>query len=154
MLIPSFLRLDSYHQGSPVLLSSDGCLSVFEWRTSAACPLVEDSGDDCQVVDPVTQFLYDLTPLMQDDDFVFVFVIIDLLLVTVLRITSGEYQYRLHLCGKSTQACDNGNGLDPNTAACQISTENNFVCDFTSECLSSSYTGLFTWCRVQQPCSV
>jgi hypothetical protein len=64
--------LFSFFKGTPILLSSDGCMSVFEWRTSAACPLAKDSGSDCKVVDPATNFLYDLSPLMKDEDYVFV----------------------------------------------------------------------------------
>lgn len=58
-------------QGSPTLLTYDGCQYVFEWQTSAACALQEDVGENCQVSDPVTGFVYNLTPLMKDTDYSF-----------------------------------------------------------------------------------
>ena len=50
-------------------MTIDACTATFEWRTYAACALEEEDGSNCQVEDPNTGYLYDLTTLMQDEDY-------------------------------------------------------------------------------------
>jgi insulin-like growth factor 2 receptor len=54
--------------GEPYFISLDtkNCVYHFEWRTSAACPVKDTSGDDCKVKDATTGFTYDMNPLRDE----------------------------------------------------------------------------------------
>ena len=65
-------RCDPSKIGSPVLVENDGnCSFVFDWETSAACPIVASNGSSCVVTDSDTGDVYDFTPLMQDSDYTY-----------------------------------------------------------------------------------
>jgi insulin-like growth factor 2 receptor len=37
------------------------CLTLFEWKTAAACPLGQETSNNCKLVDELTGFTYDMT---------------------------------------------------------------------------------------------
>ncbi|XP_075123765.1 cation-independent mannose-6-phosphate receptor isoform X2 [Leptodactylus fuscus] len=93
-----------HNVGSPVFQEKDDCEYVFLWRTSEACPVVRAEGDDCQVKDPKYDFVYDLRPLGE----------------TVIEVASGEYKYKLKVCGGiTTSECTAPAGST--VSSCQVS---------------------------------
>eukprot|EP00042_Codosiga_hollandica_P059240 m.908301 g.908301 ORF g.908301 m.908301 type:complete len:2204 (+) comp60100_c0_seq3:1210-7821(+) len=90
--------------GKPLLTYNDNnCYYDFDWATSAACPVEPEFGSNCQVVDPVTDHLFDLTSLMRPgQDY---------------NVTTPQYTYFIALCGLANASCAGAN--DSNAAACQ-----------------------------------
>ena len=57
--------------GIPTLVeNNNNCSFAFDWPSSAACPIAPVVGSSCQVQDPASGHLYDLTPLMKSGDYV------------------------------------------------------------------------------------
>jgi hypothetical protein len=56
--------------GVPTLLQNiNNCSFMFDWPSSAACPIQDDFGEGCQVYDGNLGYGFDLTSLMQSDDY-------------------------------------------------------------------------------------
>ncbi len=51
-------------QGEPKFVEElNNCTYIFEWQTSAACPVKTQNGTGCIVTDAVTHFSYDFSAL-------------------------------------------------------------------------------------------
>ncbi|XP_068221483.1 cation-independent mannose-6-phosphate receptor isoform X2 [Palaemon carinicauda] len=57
----------------PQLIAEENCKYIFEWATPVACPVNEASGihggEDCKVTNPVTGYVFDLSPLKKDNGY-------------------------------------------------------------------------------------
>ncbi|XP_028676700.1 cation-independent mannose-6-phosphate receptor isoform X2 [Erpetoichthys calabaricus] len=92
--------------GSPLFQHQDGCEYVFIWRTSEACPVRRAQGNNCQVRDPKSGYLFDLTPLSLED----------------YVVNTEEYEYHFRVCGPlKTAVCLNKTGVGlEEISSCQV----------------------------------
>ena len=92
--------------GSPKFVEeTQDCVYIFEWTSSAACPLKDTvSKEFCRVTQ--NNYTYDLTSLMKND--------------SDYQYRSGQYDYRINVCRNLTQKC-NSDHATKETAVCQTS---------------------------------
>ena len=103
-----FLCESSGGLGSPKFIEeTEECVYIFEWTTSAACPLKETvSKDFCRVTQ--NNYTYDLTPLMKND--------------SDYHTSAGDYEYRINVCRNLTKKCDSDKTTQ-DMAVCQKSAQ-------------------------------
>jgi insulin-like growth factor 2 receptor len=101
-----FLCDASVGLGSPKFIEeTNECTYIFEWTTSAACPLKEIiSKDFCRVTQ--NNYTYDLTPLMKND--------------SDYHSSSGGYDYSINVCRNLTEKCASKE-VSQDTSVCQKS---------------------------------
>uniref|UniRef100_H3CWI6 Insulin-like growth factor 2 receptor n=1 Tax=Tetraodon nigroviridis TaxID=99883 RepID=H3CWI6_TETNG len=93
------------HPGSPMFDRRDGCEYVFIWRTSEACPVRKSQGDECQVRDSRSGYLFNLNSLKGKD----------------YRLQNGKYTYHLSVCGGlQTGVCAHKDPSSGEVASCQV----------------------------------
>ncbi|XP_029965640.1 LOW QUALITY PROTEIN: cation-independent mannose-6-phosphate receptor [Salarias fasciatus] len=90
-------RVDS----GPTLISAiEDCVFTFLWLTAAACPLNTTEQDDCQVQNPATGRVFDLSPLFRDGGY------------SVLD-EALKRRFYLNVCGETREG-----GCSSGTAVC------------------------------------
>ncbi|KAL0967415.1 hypothetical protein UPYG_G00251950 [Umbra pygmaea] len=107
--------------GSPVFDRQDGCEYVFIWRTSEACPLTNAMGEDCQVTDPRSGYVFDMKTLSGKD----------------YILDSGQYQYYFSVCG-GLQAgiCTHKDTGNMQVASCQVEKSTHRIAGMASKSLA------------------
>ena len=100
----------SFSLGAPVFAGKDdtACELRFTWTTSVACPVSQHTGDNCEIVDPVTSKTIDFGQLSGR---------------TWSAKDSQGHQYRLAVCGSLEPACLRGSAKG--SAACQVDNHGN-----------------------------
>ena len=67
-----------------MLISAQDCNYVFEWATSAACPVQSVVGSNCKVTDPDTGYVYDFSNLIATQtDYTYVSVLFHISLIAL-----------------------------------------------------------------------
>uniref|UniRef100_A0A3Q4BKI1 Uncharacterized protein n=1 Tax=Mola mola TaxID=94237 RepID=A0A3Q4BKI1_MOLML len=88
--------------GSPMFDREDGCEYVFIWRTSEACPITKSKGENCQVPDSRSGYVFNLSSLKGKD----------------YQVRHDKYIYHLSVCGGlQREICSHGNDT---VASCQV----------------------------------
>ena len=98
--------------GHPVFREEleDSCIYVFDWHTSTACPVREESGNHCAVTDYRTGYTYNLNPLYRRQQ--------------PYKLSGSDgHDYEINICGAipaGTSSCPDGS-----FGACQHKTGSN-----------------------------
>uniref|UniRef100_A0A8C4YYE4 Insulin-like growth factor 2 receptor n=1 Tax=Gadus morhua TaxID=8049 RepID=A0A8C4YYE4_GADMO len=107
--------------GSAIFDRQDGCEYVFVWRTSEACPIRKSQGDDCQVLEPHSGHLFNLSALEGRD----------------YPVQSGEYTYHLSVCGGLQRGiCTHKDTGNDRVASCQVKGAVQKIAGMASQTLS------------------
>ncbi|EGD79231.1 hypothetical protein PTSG_09952 [Salpingoeca rosetta] len=120
--------------GHPTLREvTDQCLYVFAWRSSVACPVKDETGNNCKVTDKATGKTYDLTSLNLNKK--------------PYTIAADDYTYEFNVCGDIPAG---GHHDCVATGACQIPKDGSHVYNlgqanptltYSRETLTLEYTG-------------
>ncbi|XP_070781683.1 cation-independent mannose-6-phosphate receptor [Enoplosus armatus] len=107
--------------GSPMFDRRDGCEYVFIWRTSEACPIRKSQGDDCQVRDPKSGYLFNLSSLKGRD----------------YPIKSDKYTYHLSVCGGLQKGiCTHKDTGIETVSSCQVEGDTHKIAGMANQVLS------------------
>ncbi|TWW69178.1 cation-independent mannose-6-phosphate receptor isoform X1 [Takifugu flavidus] len=130
------------HPGSPMFDRIDGCEYVFIWRTSEACPVKKSQGDNCQVRDSRSGYVFNLTSLKGKD----------------YSVQNGKYTYHLSVCGGlQKDVCTHTDTSREMVASCQVEGHSqkiggiaNQVLSYVGDQLILNYTGGETCHKIYQ----
>lgn len=96
----------------PILVEeTKSCEYVFTWLTPFACPRHVTEGSNCQVVDPLYKYVYDLNPLRNaKEDY---------------NVSDGVHDYLINVCGPQVSSC---NGEENTSGVCQVKGSDQYSC--------------------------
>ncbi|KAM8847361.1 cation-independent mannose-6-phosphate receptor [Synchiropus picturatus] len=130
--------------GSPMFDRKDGCEYVFIWRTLEACPITKSQGDGCQVTDPRSGYIFDLSSLKGRD----------------YSVRSDKYIYHLSVCSALQKGVCTHRDSDQ-VSSCQadgnthkIAGTVNEVLSYVEDQLILNYTGGDTCHKIYQRTTV
>ncbi|KAL4649143.1 cation-independent mannose-6-phosphate receptor [Arapaima gigas] len=107
--------------GSPMFDRMDGCEYVFIWRTSEACPIHRVQGEKCQVRDPRSGHVFDLTSLSKRE----------------YVVKNGKYSYHLAVCtGINSTICIHKEKENRSVAACQVDKQSHKIAGLMTQNLT------------------
>ncbi|XP_064196429.1 cation-independent mannose-6-phosphate receptor [Anguilla rostrata] len=107
--------------GSPMFTEKNGCEYVFTWRTSEACPVHRVQGDNCQVRDPRSSYVFDMTSLSGKD----------------YTVKSGEYEYHFAVCGAlNEKICTHKDTGNETVSSCQVEGSTHRIAGLTTQTLT------------------